>query len=144
MPDMRKKIEQFIHNCISCIIAEKAQGKQEGLLNSIQKGSLTFDTYHVDYMGPLPATQKRYQYLLAVIDAFAKFVWLYSTRTTNSTELIEHLQKQAAIFDNLRRIISDRRSAFTSSEFGEYCKQKNIHKHLITILFPESMAKLKG
>lgn len=136
MTNVQKKIEKIMRNCISCILAEKKQGRQEGFLNSLEKGSLPLDTYPVDHMGPLPTTQKRYQHLLAVIDAFTKFVWLYPTRTTSANEVIGHLQKQAAIFGNPRRIISDKGSVFTSHEFENYCKQEDIHRHLITTGIP--------
>lgn len=40
MTNMQKKIGKVIQNCISCILTEKKQGKQEGFLNSLEKGSL--------------------------------------------------------------------------------------------------------
>lgn len=140
---MRKKVEKVIQNCISCILAEKKQGKQEGFLHSIEKGSVPLDTYHVDHMGPLPTTQKKYQHLLAIIDAFTKFVWLYPTKTTSTSEVMGHLQKQAVTFGNPRRIISDRGSAFTSHEFEDYCKQENIQRHLITTGIPRANGQVE-
>lgn len=123
---------------MSCILAEKKQGKQVGFLYSIEKGSIPLDTYYVYYMGPLSTTQKKYQHLLAVIDAFTKFIWLYPTKTTGTNEVIGHLQRQAAIFGNPRRIVSDRGCAFTSHEFENYCKQENIQRHLTTTGIPRA------
>jgi len=39
IPNIKNKIEKIIKNCIACILAEKKQGKQEGFLNRIEKGS---------------------------------------------------------------------------------------------------------
>jgi len=47
-PNMRLVIEKIIRNCISCILAEKKHGKQEGWLHTIDKGSISLDTYHID------------------------------------------------------------------------------------------------
>lgn len=140
---MQKKVEKIIQNCISCILAERKQGKQEGFLHSIEKGSVLLDTYHIDHMGPLLTTQKRYQHLLAVINAFTKFVWLYPTKTTGNNEVIGHLQRQAVTFGNPRRIVSDRGNAFTSHEFEDYCKQEIIQRHLITTDIPRANGQVE-
>lgn len=140
---MQKKVEKVIQSCISCILAERKQGKQEGFLHSIEKGSVPLDTYHIDHMGPLPTIQKRYQHLLAVIDAFTKFIWLYPTKIAGTNEVIGHLQRQAVTFRNPRRIVSDRGSAFTSHEFRDYCKQESIQRHLITTGIPRTNGQVK-
>ena len=51
---MRHLIEKIIRNCVNCILAERKHGKQEGCLQSIDKGELHLDTYHIDHMGPTP------------------------------------------------------------------------------------------
>lgn len=140
---MREKVESVIRNCIDCILAERKTGKQEGLLNSIPKGSLPLDTYHIDHLGPIPSTKKSYRHIFVVIDAFSKFVWMYSTRSTDSDEVIKRLQKQAEIFGNPRRIISDRGTAFTSNAFRDYCKDENIEHVLITTGVPRSNGQVE-
>lgn len=130
---MRKKIEDVIQNCISCILAERKSGKKEGWLHPIPKGEKPFDTYHVDHLGPLPSTKKNYRHLFVVIDAFAKFIWLYPTKSTNTRKVLDRLRQQSAIFGNPRRIISDRGTAFTSHEFRNYCEEENIeHSTIVT------------
>lgn len=129
---MHSKIERIIQNCLACIMATKKTGKQEGLLHSINKEA-PLDTYHIGHLGPMPSTQKKYQYIFAVIDAFSKFVWLYPTRSTNTAEVLNHLIKQSAIFGNSRRIISDQGSAFTSNDFRSYCEDEGIeHCQIVT------------
>lgn len=70
IPDLRPKIEKIIKNCLSCILAERKQGKQECLLNPIEKGRVPLDVLHIDHLGPLPSTAKSYQHILVLIDAF--------------------------------------------------------------------------
>lgn len=57
--------------------------------------------------------------------------------------MIAHLQRQATIFGNPHRIISDRGSAFTSHEFEDYCKQEKIHRHLITTGIPRANGQVE-
>lgn len=53
------------------------------------------------------------------------------------------LRKQSCIFGNPRRIISDRGSAFTSSEFQEYCKIEEIQHILTTTGIPRGNGQVE-
>nr|XP_012146603.1 PREDICTED: uncharacterized protein LOC105663300 [Megachile rotundata] len=129
---MKVKTEKVVRNCIDCILAERKMSKQDGFLTPICKGEVPLDTYHIDHLGPLTSTRKGYQHILIVIDAFTKFVWFYATKSANTREVILQLEKQATMFGNPRRIISDRGAAFTSNEFQEYCSREKIQHSLIT------------
>ncbi|GFW30846.1 transposon Tf2-9 polyprotein [Trichonephila clavipes] len=78
-------------------------------------------TYHVDFLGPLQSTNKNYDHILSIIDAFAKFVWLYPVKSTSSRDALEKLKQQDITFGNPHRIITDKGTAITSKEFREYC-----------------------
>lgn len=110
---MRDRVERVIKNCLPCILAERKYGKSEGLLHVIDKGNTPLDTYHIDHVGTIPSTRKNYAHILVVIDSFSKFVWLYPVRSTATVEVIARLIKQAAIFGNPRRIVTDHGTAFT-------------------------------
>lgn len=106
---MTEKMKYVVQNCLSCILAEQKYGKPEGFLNPLNKGNAPLGTYHI----------------------CRSFVWLYPTKTTCSAEVISKLLRQSAVFGNPRRIISDQGSAFTSSEFKEYCKNERIEHSTI-------------
>ncbi|GFY30485.1 transposon Tf2-6 polyprotein [Trichonephila clavipes] len=107
-PNMRKCIENVIKNCVECILVNKKRGKGEGFLNPIPKEDLPLSTYHVDFIGPLPTTNKNYNHIFTVIDAFTKFTWLYPTKSTTAQEVIERLKLQQKTFGNPSRVISDK------------------------------------
>lgn len=140
---MRQKIEQVLKSCLNCILAERKQGKPEGLLHSIGKGDVPLDTFHIDHVGPMTATKKKYQYILVVVDAFTKFVWLYPKRATDTAEVIDRLDKQSSVFGDPRRIISDRGTAFTSNAFQEFCHERNIQHIKITTRLPRSNGQVE-
>ncbi|GFX68385.1 retrovirus-related Pol polyprotein from transposon 297 [Trichonephila clavipes] len=91
--------------------------------------SIPLSTYHVDFIGPLPSTNKSYQHIFTVVDAFTKFTWLYPVKTVSAEIALEKLKQQQKTFGNPIRIISDRGSAFTSKLFNDYCDEENI-QHL--------------
>ncbi|GFT52488.1 hypothetical protein TNCV_14661 [Trichonephila clavipes] len=104
-------------------------GKKEGFLNPISKESIPLSTCHVDSIDPLPSTDKSYQHIFTVVDAFTKFIWLYLVKTVSAESALEKLKQQQKTFGNPIRIISDRGLAFTSKLFNDYCEEENI-QHL--------------
>lgn len=140
---MRSKIQQIINNCVRCLLAEKKYGKGEGLLQPIDKEDGPLETYHLDHLGPISSTKKNYAHILAVVDAFSKFVWLYPTRSTTSDKVITRLKKQAAMFGNPRCIVTDRGTAFTSNAFREYYEKENIEHRLIITGVPRGNGQVK-
>ncbi|GFY15665.1 hypothetical protein TNCV_1283131 [Trichonephila clavipes] len=129
IPNLSNVVKKVIVNCVPCILANKKTGKKEGILNPISKESIPLSTYHVDFIGPLPSTNKSYQHIFTVVDAFTKFTWLYPVKTVSAESALEKLKQQQKTFGNPIRIISDRGSAFTSKLFNDYCDEENI-QHL--------------
>ncbi|GFV46718.1 hypothetical protein TNCV_1881771 [Trichonephila clavipes] len=136
IPRLKDKVEKCIQNCVTCILTNRKRGKQDGTLNPIEKNDLPLHTFHLDHLGPLATTSKKYKHVFAVIDAFSKFTWLYPTRSTDVAEVINRLENQRHVFGNPARIITDKGSAFTSSAFEDYCKKQNILHISITTGLP--------
>lgn len=60
---------------------------------------------------------------------FSKFVTARH-QATNTVEVIRKLKK-TTVFGNLRKIVSNRGTAFTSKKFAYYCTEGNIN-HVLT------------
>ncbi|KYN23205.1 hypothetical protein ALC57_04382 [Trachymyrmex cornetzi] len=63
-PDMKRKITEYIFNCLKCISFSPSAGRQEGYLHCIPKGQLPFEICHVDHYGLIDKERviKRYCY----------------------------------------------------------------------------------
>ncbi|GFS50768.1 retrovirus-related Pol polyprotein from transposon 297 [Trichonephila inaurata madagascariensis] len=109
-----------------------------GFLHPLVKDDVPLSTYHIDHLGPLATSHKNYKFILAVIDSFTKFVWLYPTKTTSTSEVIKKLDIQKTTFGNPRFLITDRGTTFTSDEFHAYCSEQNISLHHITTGLPRA------
>ncbi|GFW56680.1 retrovirus-related Pol polyprotein from transposon 297 [Trichonephila clavipes] len=118
-------------------------GKQEGFLHPLVKDDIPLNTYHIDHLGPLATSSKNYKFILAVIDSFTKFVWLYSTKTTSTSEVIKKLDIQKTTFGNPRFLITDRGTTFTSDEFHTYCSEQKITLHHITTGLPRANGQVE-
>lgn len=106
--DIDKKKDDFIASCIPCLLATKKQGKQEGFLNPTQKEGTPLYTLHMDHIGPMTETRKRYNHMLTIVDGFTKFVWLFPTKSTTSSETLDKLKIHQQTFGNPERIFTDR------------------------------------
>ncbi|GFY36695.1 hypothetical protein TNCV_2566571 [Trichonephila clavipes] len=105
--------------------------------------SIPLSTYHVDFIGPLPSTNKNYQHIFTVVDAFTKFTWLYPVKTVSAESALEKLKQQQKTFGNPIRIISDRGSAFTSKLFNDYCDEENIQHLQIATGVPQGNGQVE-
>lgn len=94
-------------------------------------------------IGTMLSTKKSYRHILVIVDSFTKFVSLYPTRSTTTVEVVDRLSKQALVFGNPRRVVSDRGTALTSEEFKEYCKAENIEHHLIVTDVPRGNGQVE-
>ena len=143
IPKLRQKVENIISNCVHCILVNHKRGKKDGLLHPLYKEDTPLHTYHIDHLGPLQSTNKNYKHVLAIIDAFTKFVWIYPTKSTTSAEVIAKLEIQKSVFGSPVQIISDRGTAFSSEEFADYCSKEKIKHHLITTGLPRANGQVE-
>ncbi|GFX84766.1 transposon Tf2-6 polyprotein [Trichonephila clavipes] len=122
----------------------KKTGKKEGFLNSISKESISLRTYHVDFIGPLPSTNKSYQHIFTVVDTVTKFTWLYPVKTVSAKSALEKLKTTA---ENLLVIPSElsliEGSAFTSKLFNDYCDEVNIQHLQIATVVPRGNGQVE-
>lgn len=99
--------------------------------------------WHIDLLGPLTATPKGYKHILAVIDGFTKFCWLFPTKSTTTKEVVDKLTVIEATFGNPEKLVSDRGAAFTLEDFREYCTARGIHHLLITTGVPRANGQVE-
>lgn len=143
MPELIPKIERHIHNCLQCITYSCPAGASRRSLHMIPKEPVPFDTVHIDHFGPLPAVQSKRKHILAVVDGFTKYTKLYPVNSTSSTEVICSLKKYFEYYSRPRRIVSDRGSCFTSSEFEEFLLRNNINHVRVATAAPQANGQVE-
>lgn len=143
IPKLTEKAERVIRNCVACILSDRKAGKAEGFLNPIPKEDLPLSTFHLDHLGPMASTNKNYKHILAIVDAFTKFVWLFPVKTTTADETLKKLQIVINVFGNPSRIITDKGTAFTSRIFEEFCHSENIELVHITTGVPRGNGQVE-
>lgn len=140
-PGMRGKINHFIRNCLKCIYYSTSNRKNERHLYNIEKRPVPFDTLHVDYFGPLPAINSKRKHVL--VDSFTKFVRLYALNSPGTKEVCCALTKYFENYSRPRRIISDRGSCITSSEFERLVCERNVAHVKVSVASPQSNGQVE-
>lgn len=92
-PRIREKCEEYVKNCLKCISFSPISGRVEGYLNPIPKREIPFETFHIDHFGPINKHVSLKKYIFLVIDAFSKFVRLFTIKSTDSKEAIACLRQ---------------------------------------------------
>ncbi|XP_018368249.1 PREDICTED: uncharacterized protein K02A2.6-like [Trachymyrmex cornetzi] len=137
-PHIREKCEDHVRRCLKCISFSPTSGKEEGYLNPIPKGRLPFETLHINHFGPVDRQVSSKKYVLAIVDAFSKFVRLFATKTTGTKETTACLTQFFQSYSKPQRIISDRGSSFTSQEFEKFMKKQGIQHIKVAVGSPQA------
>jgi len=115
-PSMRRKVQNYIDNCVTCLVANAAINTREGEMQFTNLPSVPFEIMHIDHFGPFKEASEGFKHILIIVDAFTRFSWLFPVKSTTSKEVIKHL---TTLFNNMSNpvtLVSDRGTAFTSAE----------------------------
>lgn len=137
-PKMKARIQGYITNCVKCIMYAAPVRASEQNLYCIPKEPIPFDTIYVDHFGPLPALMNKRKHVVVVVDAFTKYVKLFAVNSTSTKEVTASLEKYFSYYSRPRRIISDRGTCFTSMEFAEFLKERNVSHVKVATASPQA------
>lgn len=128
-PKMNRFIKKYVTSCINCAYNKESAGKKTGYLHPIPKPASIFHTIHMDHLGPFVKSKRGNSYILGVIDAFSKFIFVRAVKDTRSKTTIKVLEDIFSTFGCPRIIISDQGTSFTSNEFKNFVKSIGV-KHI--------------
>lgn len=121
-PKLRKFVKKYVAACINCAYNKDSASKApSGHLHPIDKVGIPFHTLHLDHVGPFVGSKLRNNYILTIVDGFTKYLFARPVRDTKTKSVIKILESLFYDFGTPTRIISDRGTAFTSSQFKSFC-----------------------
>lgn len=106
-PTSRKRIHEYIDNCLIWLVSNSAVNSREGQLQETDHPSLSFEIVHIDHFGPLKEASDGSKHIL-LLDVFTRFTWLFLVKTTSSKKVIKLFTSLFNTFGNLQTLISDR------------------------------------
>lgn len=130
-PKLRRYVKKYVSACVNCAFnKDNAVKSKSGVLYPIQKVNIPFHTIHIDHLGPFVRSKNGNSYILTVVDGFTKYLFAKPTKDTKTKNVIKILSGIFHDFGTPTRIISDRGSCFTSTQFKDFCIQHGI-KHIL-------------
>lgn len=135
-PTMRKRVRNYIENCVTCLMANSSTNRFEGQSQIESPPKAPFEIIHIDHFGPLQESENNCKFVCVIVDAFTRFTWLFPTKTTNSREVCNHLKFLFNVFGKPATIISDRGTAFTSAEFNKFLETLKIKIRKVAVASP--------
>lgn len=135
-PHLRKRTQDYINNCLSCIMNNVASNAYESELQITDDPRTPFTVLHTDHFGPISESVEGFKRVLLVVDAFSCFIWLFPCKTTASKETIKHFNWLFQTFGNPEVVTSDRGTSFTSQEFSKFLSSRGIKHILIAVAAP--------
>lgn len=141
--NMRRFIRKYCKSCLHCAHNKVPGGPKEGMLHPIPKPNKPFEVLHADHCGPFPQSKKGNNYILAVIDAFTKYIYIKPVKNCKSKTTINIFEEYFSLFGVPRQLITDRGTSFTSREFSVFIKEKGIKHTLNAVATPRANGQIE-
>ena len=125
---MKKDIQNFVSSCHSCNVNKKASKHARFPLTSFHAGA-PMERVHLDFLGPLPRTERGNGYCLVMVDQFTK--WVECVPLPSQTA---EITAQAAVNECFARfgypfeVFTVQGRNFESKLFTAICELLQIHK----------------
>ena len=137
---MADDVKRFVQTCDTCQRNKGTTQKPFSMLNPIAPPTDKFETYSLDFIGPLPKTSHGYDGLLVIVDTFTKAVVLTPIEFTYGAKEVADVvfSKIISRFGVPRKIISDRDPRFTGAFWKRIFKLVGTKIALSTAFHPQS------
>ena len=134
-PGRYKWIVYLIEDCLEC---QTKKSKRHDLHEAPLKqwGELEttlFKQFHIDHKGPLRPSSNSNNHCLVVVDAFSRFIGVYTVKDTSAQATITALEKWITSYGIPQKIIHDNGTAFINSDFINWNKKYGITNNILSM-----------
>ena len=140
-PNMMQEIREYVKTCDICQTRKYPNQLKPGLLQSAEPPSAVFQTLHMDFIGPLPASSggRNNKYVLVVVDELSKWPEFFPMRSATAKKVANCLEDQVFCrFGAPKTIVTDNGSQFISKTLKNLCKEWNISHKFISTYHPQA------
>jgi len=134
--NMKEDIENYVKSCDQCQRRGKPQGENE--LSSI-KIKEPFYQIGIDFVGPLPITERGNRYIIVAMDYFTKWPEARAVSEATAKETSRFIYEDIICRHGCpKKILSDRGSHFNNQLIKELMKKFEIRHNLSTPYHPKT------
>lgn len=138
-PGMRGDIKQYVGACEVCMANKSNNELTRPLMGAQATYTKPWQALSIDFIGPLPLSKKRNQYILMVMDWFTKFVFFHPIRTADSKAVITFLEERVfLVFGVPQFVISDNGKQFVSRQYKDFLSSYGVKSRLTAVYSPQA------
>jgi hypothetical protein len=138
-PNMRRKVEKYIKNCVTCQQDKPARHLPYGNLQSIEAPTKPWEWVTIDFIVKLPISNG-FDSITVITDRLTKYIHLIPTNETMDAPKLAYLFLTHVITNHgmPKYIISDRDKLFTSKFWKSLADLMGIDHRLSTAYHPQT------
>ena len=142
-PFMYLSVLTYVASCETCQKTNTSPHRRKAPLKPIEVVE-AFRRFHLDFVGPLPATPEKFKHILVIDDSSSLWVEAFPTKTTSAEEVAHILYKEIiSRFGLMRQIFTDGGSSFRNKLIAELCKSFKIQHRIGGPHHPQTDGKCK-
>eukprot|EP00794_Sanderia_malayensis_P000882 gene882-biopygen147 len=136
-PTMKTDIKRHVKHCNDCARFKSTKPATKTPLKNIVT-ERPLQIVAMDFVGPLPRSDKGNVYALVMIDHFTRWPAVYAVENTEAETVARKLVEFTHIYGIPEQLLSDRGSKFTSALMKALCKQLGVKKIFTCSFRPSS------
>jgi cleavage and polyadenylation specificity factor subunit 1 len=137
-PNMRADIASWCRDCVACQRA-KVTKQPRASIQPIPIPRRRFSHVHVDLVGPLPASEDGYVYVMTMIDRTTRWLEAAPLKHISASSCVEaFLSTWVARFGVPETLTSDRGTQFASASWTSFCNKIGTRHVMTTAYHPQA------
>lgn len=141
---MKRDVEQYIKQCVSCQRNKITQNKTKMPLLITTTPEVVFEKCCLDVVGPLPTSQNNMKYLLTFQDELSKYTLAIPIEQQDAPTIAKAFVDNVVLkFGIPQVVLTDQGSNFLSELFKNTCKLLGVKKINSTSYHPETNGALE-
>ena len=134
-PTATSDAKDLVKRCKGCQFFAKQQHLPAQVLRTIPP-SWPFTVWGLDSIGPFRTAPGGYKHVIVTVDKFTKWIEVRPVAKVTSSEAAKFIEDITHRFGVPNKIITDLGSAFTGSEFWDFCQDKMIDVYYSSVAHP--------
>ena len=134
-PGMYQDATKYVEQCVNCQKHEKAVKKQTGFVIPV---SHLFERFGIDFVGPLPRSSKKNEYLLVAVEYLTRWPIAKATRKADAEAVVKFLIELVEMYGIPKEILTDNGTHFKNKKVKDLCEALGIAHKFTTAYHPQS------
>ena len=137
-PGMFEDVALYCKSCQICQLSSSKGKSAKVPLVSIPPMDVPFRRIAIDFVGPLPLTERKNRYILVIVDCATRYPEAVALRSQDAETVVESLMEIFSRVGFPEELLSDQGSNFKSSLMVEVCRLLKVEKMVSSVYHPQT------